>query len=151
MPSFILKNIIRTVIFKNLSYTYNAHIFVLWACQSQSIEMLNGKNAFFNHVWTEPSLPVYNQYFFFFFFFFFGGGGGYVLLKDTTRRLEWGSNPRLLNPESEVLTTRPPRPHQARRTRYDTFINVAKHSEMCWIPLSAGHDFGCRSGLCRFH
>ena len=58
----------------------------------------------------------------------------YVLLKDTTRRPEWGSNPRLLDPESEVL----PRPHQVRRTRYDNFINVAKHSEMCWIPLSAG-------------
>ena len=42
---------------------------------------------------------------FFFFFFFFGGGGDkYVLLKDTTRRPEWGSNPRPL-----VLTTRPPR------------------------------------------
>ena len=51
-------------------------------------------------------LPV-----FFFFFFFFGGGGGkYVLLKDTTRRPEWGSNLRPLDPESEVLTTRPPRP-----------------------------------------
>ena len=75
----------------------------------------------------------------------------YVLLNDTTRRLEWGSNPRLLDPESVVLTTRPPRPHQVRRTRYDTFINVAKHSEMCWIPLSASHDFGCRSGHCRIH
>ena len=59
--------------------------------------------------------------------------------------------PRLLDPESEVLTTRPPRPYQVRRTRYDTFINVAEHSEMCWIPLSASHDFGCRSGHCRFH
>ena len=38
------------------------------------------------------------------FFFFFGGG--IWLLKDTTRQLEWGSNPRLLDPESEVLTTR---------------------------------------------
>ena len=28
------------------------------------------------------------------FFFFLGGGGGkYVLLKDTTRRPKWGSNP----------------------------------------------------------
>ena len=46
-------------------------------------------------------------------FFFLGGGGGggkYVLLKDTTRRPEWGSNPRPLDPESEVLTTRLPRP-----------------------------------------
>ena len=43
-------------------------------------------------------------------FFFFGGGGGGKLLKDTTRRLKWGSNPRPLDPESEVLTTRPPRP-----------------------------------------
>ena len=65
-------------------------------------------------------------------------GCKYALLKDTTRRPEWGSNPRLLDPESVVLTTRPPRPHQVRRTRYDNFINVAKHSEMCWIPLSAG-------------
>ena len=39
-----------------------------------------------------------------------GGGGKYVLLKDTTRRPEWGSNPRPLDPESEVSTTRPPRP-----------------------------------------
>ena len=29
-----------------------------------------------------------------------GGGGKYVLLKDTTRRPEWGSNP---DPESEVF------------------------------------------------
>ena len=42
--------------------------------------------------------------------FCLGGGGKYVLLKDTTRRPEWGSNPRPLDPESEVLTTRPPRP-----------------------------------------
>ena len=33
--------------------------------------------------------------------------GKYVLLKDTTRQPEWGSNPRPLNLESEVLTTRP--------------------------------------------
>ena len=83
--------------------------------------------------------------------FFLVGVGKYVLLKDTTRRLEWGSNPRLLDPESEVLTSTPPRPHQVRRTRYGIFINVAKHSEVCWIPLSASHDFGCRSGHCRFH
>ena len=37
-------------------------------------------------------------------------GGKYILLKDTTRRAEWVSNPRPLDPESEVLTTRPPRP-----------------------------------------
>ena len=37
-------------------------------------------------------------------------GGKYVLLKDTTWRPKWGSNPRLLDPESEVLTTRPPCP-----------------------------------------
>ena len=35
-------------------------------------------------------------------------GGKYVLLKDTTRRPEWGSNPPPLDPESEMLTTRPP-------------------------------------------
>ena len=46
----------------------------------------------------------------FFVFFFLGGGGKYVLLKDTTRRPELGSNPRPLDPESKVLTTRPPRP-----------------------------------------
>ena len=40
-----------------------------------------------------------------------GGGGKYVLLKDTTLRPEWDSNPKHLDPESEVLTTRPPRPH----------------------------------------
>ena len=45
-------------------------------------------NIFFSHVGTEPPLPGYYQY-------FFGGRGGgkYVLLKDTTRRPEWGSNP----------------------------------------------------------
>ena len=37
------------------------------------------------------------------------GGGKYVLLKDTTRRPELGSNPIPLDPESEELTTRPPR------------------------------------------
>ena len=37
-------------------------------------------------------------------------GGKYVLLRDTTRRPESGSNPRPLDPESEVLTTRPARP-----------------------------------------
>ena len=63
---------------------------------------------FFSHVGTEPALPGYYQYF----FFFWGGGGKYVLLKDTTRQPEWGSNPRPLDPESEVLTTRPPRPPQ---------------------------------------
>ena len=31
-------------------------------------------NKVFSHVGTEPSLPVYNQYFFFFFFFLGGGG-----------------------------------------------------------------------------
>ena len=36
--------------------------------------------------------------------------GKYVLFKNATRQPEWGSNPRTL--ESEVLTTRPPRPHQ---------------------------------------
>ena len=39
-----------------------------------------------------------------------GGGGEYVFLKGTTRRPDWGSNPRLLDPEFEVLTTRPSRP-----------------------------------------
>ena len=37
-------------------------------------------------------------------------GGKYALLKDTTRRPEWGSNPRPQVLESEVLNTRPPRP-----------------------------------------
>ena len=37
-------------------------------------------------------------------------GGKYVFLKDTPRRPEWGSSPRPLDPESEVFTTRPPRP-----------------------------------------
>ena len=36
--------------------------------------------------------------------------GKYVLLKDRTRRPESGSNHRPLDPESEVLTTRPPGP-----------------------------------------
>ena len=37
-------------------------------------------------------------------------GGKYVLLKDTTQRPELVLSPRPLDPESEVLTTRPPRP-----------------------------------------
>ena len=37
-------------------------------------------------------------------------GGKYVLLRDTTRRPEWGSNLRPLDSESEALTTRPKRP-----------------------------------------
>ena len=41
---------------------------------------------------------------------FLWGVGKCVLLKDTSRRPEWVSNPRPLDPESEVLTTRPPRP-----------------------------------------
>ena len=49
---------------------------------------------FFSHVGTEPPLPGYYQYFL---------GGKYALLKDTTRRPEWGSNPRPLDPESEVV------------------------------------------------
>ena len=43
-------------------------------------------------------------------------GGKYILLKDATRRPEWGSNPRPLDQESEVLTTRPPRRLQAKVT-----------------------------------
>ena len=37
-------------------------------------------------------------------------GGKYVLLKDTTQRPEWGLNYQPLDPESEVLTIRPPGP-----------------------------------------
>ena len=37
-------------------------------------------------------------------------GGKYVLLKDRTQGPEWGSNHQPLDPESEVLTTRPPGP-----------------------------------------
>ena len=37
-------------------------------------------------------------------------GGKYVLLKDRTQRPEWGLNPRPLDPQSKVLTTRPPGP-----------------------------------------
>ena len=57
-----------------------------------------------------------------------GGGGKYVLLKNTTRRPEWGSNPRPLDPESKVLTTRPSPPppaappeHMSRVIRKPTF------------------------------
>ena len=46
---------------------------------------------FFSDVGTEPSLPGYYQYFL---------GGKCILLKDTTRRPERGSNPRPLAPES---------------------------------------------------
>ena len=34
----------------------------------------------------------------------------YVFLKDIIQRPEWGLNPRPLDPESEVLTSRPRRP-----------------------------------------
>ena len=63
---------------------------------------LSCDSSYFSHVGTEPPLPGYYQFFL---------GGKYVLLKDITRRPEWGWNPRPLDPESEVLTTRPPRPH----------------------------------------
>ena len=54
-----------------------------------------------------PPPPGYYQYF----FFWWGGGGKYVLLKDTTWRPKWGLNPRPLDPESKVVTTRPPHSH----------------------------------------
>ena len=63
--------------------------------------MLNVQVNNFSVIGMEPPLPGYYQYFL---------GGKYVLLKDTTLRPEWGSNPRPLDPKSEVLTTRPPRP-----------------------------------------
>ena len=44
-------------------------------------------------------------------------GGKYVMLKDTTRPPEWGLNPRPLDLESEVITTRPPRPLQLHSRR----------------------------------
>ena len=82
-------------------------------------EALRPGKQFFSHVGTEPPLPGYYQY-------FFGGGGmgvgKYTLLKDTTWRLKWGSNPRPLDPESEVLTTRPPRPQKILWYRRSYFI-----------------------------
>ena len=54
-------------------------------------------------------------------------GGKYAFLKDTTRRLEWGSNPRPLDPESEVLTTRPPRLLTKEMTR-NCNTNIPTHS-----------------------
>ena len=90
--------------------------------------------------------------FFIYLFFFFWGGGGNM----SCSRTQHGDSSGVRTPDfwiqsPELLATRQLRPHQVRRTRYETFINVAKHSEMCWIPLSASHDFGCRSGHCRFH
>ena len=58
------------------------------------VEALRLSQQFFSHVGTEPPLPGYYQYFW---------GGKCILLKDTTRRPEWGSNPRPLAPISEAL------------------------------------------------
>ena len=54
---------------------------------------------FYSHVGTEPSLPVYNQYFFilflpvFFFFFFLGGGGGVCLAQGHNTATRVGFEP----------------------------------------------------------
>ena len=99
-------------ILKSLLASYDT---VIYPCVEKKVgqvihQSINGfgliyaGKQFISHIGTEPPLPGYYQY--------FGGGGGgkYVLLKDTTWLPEWGSNPRLLDPESEVITTRPPRP-----------------------------------------
>ena len=99
--------------------------------------MLNVPVKIFSHVGTEPPLSGYYHYFFFFsfffflffFFFFWGGGCQYVLLKDTTRRPEWGSNPRPLDPESKVLNTRPPRPHLKQLSFSSSKVKITCKSE----------------------
>ena len=54
---------------------------------------------------------MYNQYLFIYlFFFFFFWGGGICLAQGHNTATHLGSNPRLLDPESKVLTTRAPRP-----------------------------------------
>ena len=40
-------------------------------------------------------------------------GGKCILLKDTTRRPEWGSNPQPLAPESDALPPLLSRPHRS--------------------------------------
>ena len=76
----------------------------------------------FSYVGTEPPLPGYYRYFF---------GGKYVLLKDTTRRPELGSNPRPLDPESELLNTRPPRPLKVKKLPLNTNILLSTHLAVC--------------------
>ena len=63
----------------------------------------------------------------------FGGGGKYVLLKDTTWRPELGSYPRPLDPESEVLTTRPPCPlsHLWKRVGFNVSVIVNHTFMLC--------------------
>ena len=63
-------------------------------------DALHPGKHFFSHVGMEPLLPGITSTF----------GGKYVLLKDRTRRPESGLNHRPLDPESEILNTRPPGP-----------------------------------------
>ena len=70
-------------------------------------------------------------------------GGKYVLLKDTTRRPEWGSNPRSLNPESEVLTTRPPRPPANGQSH--NRIEQVLYVKLIWIYMMRGQSFNSDS------
>ena len=58
------------------------------------VEALRPNQQFFGHVGTEPPLPGYYQCFL---------GGKCILLKDSTRRPEWGSNPRPLALESNAV------------------------------------------------
>ena len=62
-----------------------------------------------------------------------------ILLKDTTRRAEWGSNPRPPDPGFEVLTIRPPR---QRFTQMAESANGCNKTEIC--PLLRR----CRNHTC---
>ena len=78
------------VVHSNVSFTMSILMNILFVW----VEALSPSQQFFSHVRTEPLLPGYYQYFF---------GGKCILLKDTTRRPELGSNPRTLAPESDAL------------------------------------------------
>ena len=76
-------------------------------------EALRPGKQFFSHVGTEPPLPGYYQYFWW--------------VNISCSRTQHGDpsgarTPRPLDPESEVLTTRPPRPKQILWNRRSYFI-----------------------------
>ena len=54
----------------------------------------SSKSTIFSHVGADPTIPRYYKYFL---------GGKCILLNDTTRRPELGSNPRSHAPDSDTL------------------------------------------------
>ena len=71
--------------------------------------------------------------------------GKYVLLKDTTRRPELGSNPLPLDPKSEVLTTRSPRPLYLGHVTWTIHIQFLSHFQRrCYMKFGVDWPNGFR-------